>query len=1017
MTALIVHLSDIHIKSATDPILKRAKDIAACTYVSLPSASTVFIVASGDIAYGGLSEQYELASSFLTDIRKHIEAEANVQVHFIVAPGNHDCDFERDNAARKSLIKGLMEASKPEIDDSVIAGCSNVQEAFFAFRNAIEADPNAEDDRLWRTRRFNVEGKEFIFDCLNISWVSQIKEEQGRLYFPQDRYLTKSMNDADVRIVVMHHPLNWFGQNAYRPFRAFIRKLANVIVTGHEHQGNVGENFDSESEASAYVEGCVLQGAHDLTDSAFNIVVIDTDQGQYRSVRHAWMGGRYEPTDEGSWADYRDLPAKRQNPFQIQKAFLEMLEDPGAFFRHPSGVGLCLADMYIYPDLKHIGARDEKVGFVSSSKLLNPEMTASGVLVEGEEKFGRTSLLYQLFAQYHDRGYVPLLLRGKNLRKHLEKGVESALHRAVVEQYGEGAVTAFEQTEKSQKVLLLDDFDDGPIKEAKARANILCSLKKRFGHLVVTVGEMFEVREVVRGNEENEICDFHHYKLQPFGYVLRSRLVKRWYRHGSDGSMDEGTFIARCDHAERAMNAVMTRSIIPSVPLYLLTLMQSLEMGHSGDFQEGALGHYYHYLLTEGYGAAGVRKEKLTEIFQYSTQLAWFFHSQGKSELSESELRDFNTYFSKKWHTVDFLPRLDVLVRSKVLCKRGQDYAFRYPYIYYYLKGKYLSETLRDLETQAYIGKCCKHLYVREHAHTILFLAHHATDDFVLNCIVRPLHGSFKNREPISFNGDTHEVAKLIDDAPTLTYVGDSPEKHRDEANALRDQLDDGRDGLAEREEAHEELSLIAQLTVLFKTVEILGQILKDQYSRITRDRKAEVINELFAGPLRALRDFFQYLEKNPDHLVSEIETVLHKKGGIDEEERRSIAKRVVATIIQVVSTGLMFRTSQAVGSDSLIEDIREVVKRNGTLAYKLIELGVLLDSPKAIPRELLKRLIEEAKHDLVASRTIQLLVLNRLYMFKTSIEDKQWLAEKVSIGMPAQRAIEFTGTKARRIK
>jgi len=99
------------------------------------------------------------------------------------------------------------------------------------------------------------------------------------------------------------------------------------------------------------------------------------------------------------------------------------------------------------------------------------------------------------------------------------------------------------------------------------------------------------------------------------------------------------------------------------------------------------------------------------------------------------------------------------------------------------------------------------------------------------------------------------------------------------------------------------------------------------------------------------------------------------------------------------------------------MEDIREVVKCNGTLAYKLIELGIILDSPRAIPRESLKRLIEEAKDDLVASRSIQLLVLNRLYMFKTTVEDKQWLAEKAAIGMHTQRAIEFTGNKARKIK
>lgn len=1017
MTAVILHLSDLHIKNASDPILKRAKEIAACTFFSLPSASAVFIVVSGDIAYSGLSEQYLLSATFLNNLQAHIESEANIPVHFLIAPGNHDCDFIKDNATRKLLVKMMTDTSEPEVDDSVILGCTVVQDSFFSFRDAIESDANAQDDRLWRTRHFTVEGKEIVFDSLNISWLSQLSEEQGRLYFPLKRYTKKDQEAADVRIVVMHQPLNWLGQTSYRPFRIFIRKLANIIITGHEHQGNAGENIDVESGISAYIEGCVLQGKHDLADSAFNAVVIDLEKGQYRTTRYSWQGVRYEPTDEGSWADYRDLPVKRQNPFQVQKEFLETLEDPGAFFRHPGGHEISLSDIYIFPDLKQVGGSEELAGFVSSSRLLNPESTSIGVLIEGEEKFGRTSLLYQLFTQYHDRGYVPLLIRGKNLRKHTELDIDAVLRRAVVEQYGADAVNSFELASKNQKLLLLDDFDDGPIKEAKARAAILCALKKRFGHLVVTVSEMFEVREVIHKSGVDELSSLAHYKIQRFGYSLRGRLIKRWVQLGADSTIDDGEFIARCDHAERVMNAVMTRSVIPSVPLYLLTLLQSVEMGHSSDFQEGALGHYYQYLLTEGFAAAGIRKDKLTEVFQYSTQLAWYFHAMGKNELSEADLREFNNDFSKKWHTVDFPARLNVLVRAKVLCKRGQDFAFRYPYIYYYLKGKYLSETLNDIETQAYIGKCCKHLYVRDYAHTILFLAHHANGDSVLNCIIQPLHASFKNCAPVNFKDDAKEVAKLINEAPKLTYADSSPEEHRERTNALRDQLDDGHDGLAEREEAREELSLLAQLTVLFKTIEILGQILKDQYSRIPRDRKAQVIDELFAGPLRALRDFYNFLGRNPDHLISEIETELKRKGEVDEEKRKTISRRVVAALIQLVTAGLLFRTSQAVSSDSLTEDIREVVKRNGTLAYKLIELGVILDSPKPFPRELLKRLIEEASQDVIASRIIQLMVVNRLYMFKTTIEDKQWLSEKVAINMPAQQAIELKGSKTRRLK
>ncbi len=42
MTALVLHLSDIHIKTAKDPILKRSQEIAASVTPSLPAATHVF---------------------------------------------------------------------------------------------------------------------------------------------------------------------------------------------------------------------------------------------------------------------------------------------------------------------------------------------------------------------------------------------------------------------------------------------------------------------------------------------------------------------------------------------------------------------------------------------------------------------------------------------------------------------------------------------------------------------------------------------------------------------------------------------------------------------------------------------------------------------------------------------------------------------------------------------------------------------------------------------------------------
>ena len=1019
MTALVLHLSDIHIKTAKDPILNRSQEIAASVTPSLPGATHVFIVVSGDIAFSGTASEYDLAKHFLEEIRQSIAKETAHPISFVITPGNHDCDFQRADLSRKFIVDGLEKEEAPSVDSSVIGVCTGIQDSFFSFRDSLEGNPVAEDDKLWRTSRFDVEGKKLEFDCLNVSWMSRIKEEPGRLYFPVERYEKQLSSEADVRIVVLHHPLNWFSQSIYRPFRTFVRKLANIIISGHEHHGNVGVVSDAETEASAFVEGCVLQSERGLSDSAFNLVAINLDAGQFSSTRYVWNKTHYSTSEEGSWSDYHDLPAKRVNPFAIQSAFQEILEDPGAYIKHPGRANVALSDIYVYPDIQLVGNGDARRRvYISSAKFLVPEATAEGVLLEGDEKAGCTSLLYQLYRQYHDRGFVPVLIKGKDLKKATAPEIDALIRHAIEYQYGKGQVELFLQLSRAQKLLLLDDFDESPMKAGNARANILCLLRERFGHLVVTVGDMFEMREMLDGDASRALMALEHYKLQPFGYVLRSQLITRWLTLGADGSLDEATLIARKDQAEKLMQFVMQKSLIPAVPLYLLTLLQSLEAGRSGDFKESALGHYYQYLLTEAFQNSGVKPEKLTEFFQYSAHLAWEFHLQDKRELSKVELREFNARFTKKWHSVDFETRLDLLLKARVLCRVGEDYAFRYPYIFYYLKGQFLSENLSDLDIRAYIGKCCEHLYVRDRANTVLFLAHHTNDEFVLNSIVDALHNLFRGRSLVNFNGDTGVVGQLIEKAPSLVYSGEKPEDYRERRNVIRDAQDTGHDGLAEREEDSPELSLLAQLVMLVKTTEILGQVLKNQYAKIPRVRKGELLEDLFNGPLRAIRHFYDYFESNPDAMAGEIEAALLRKGNVkDDEERKEIAKRVVAALVQIITLGLLMRASQSANSDSLAEDVHDVVKRNNTPAYRLIQLGMRLDSPKDIPQAKLKALYADVRNDMVASRVIKMMVLNRLYMFKTTEKDMQWLSQELDIDLGIQHAITYQEKRIRHTK
>ncbi|CAB5527823.1 metallophosphoesterase [Stutzerimonas stutzeri] len=1007
MSAILLHLSDIHIRSDKDKILQYSNAISATLNKYLDKSSTLFIIVSGDIAFSGKKSQYSAAEKFLNEIKRNIYDEYAIEIEFIIAPGNHDCDFELNNSARKMLIASIEGTENPEIDHSVVQSCTSVQAEFIAFKNRLENTPHT--DPLWQTRNFTVDGKKICFDTLNLSWMSKIREEPGKLYFPTSLYESKTSEKNDVRIIALHHPFNWLNQNTYRDFRSFIRRIGDIVITGHEHVGNVGLNSDSESELSVFVEGCALQGHSQKFESAFNVIVMDLAQQQFSSTRYELIGEAYIAVEEGSWSDYRNLPTKETNEFAINSSFFEVLEDPGAFFKHPSTRNITLSDIYVYPDLKKINDNTAaRRSLINSSKLISPEFADGGILIEGEEKSGTTSLLFQIYKEYHARGYIPLLIKGKYLKKNLDTEIRATIRKAIVEQYGRELIEKIEQTPPSKKILLIDAFDDSPLRAAEARASLLCNLRQKAQHLVVGVSDMFEMGEIL-SSDQSQTLSLDHYKLQPFGYSLRSKLIEKWFSLGNDGSIDESTFISRCDEAERLMNSAMTKTVTPSLPLYLLTLLQSIESGQSGDFKESALGYYYQYLLTESLQSNGVRKDKLTEHFQYIGHLAWEFHSRGAKEVSESDLLTFNTKFSATWHTVNFTERLETLVSARVLTRNGEDYSFRYPYIYYFLKGQYLSEHLQDIEIRDYIKNCCKHLYVRDHANTILFLAHHTNDEFVLDQVSASLRGLFGAWSPLKLNGDTAGINKLIDDAPKMRYSGVAPKEHRAKQNLIKDQLENDHDGLADSEETSPELSLFAEMTMLFKNIEILGQVLKNQYSKIQRARKYQLIEELFNAPLRALKDFYTFFETNPDSLAKEIEAALQKKGSItDPEERKTVARKIAASLIQVITFGFVMRAAQGANTDSLAEEVSNVVKSNDSLAFRMIELGIKLDSYRELPRSLLRDLYHETKRDITAARLLQMMVLHRLYMFKTSEKDMQWLTTELQIDIETQHMINY---------
>lgn len=1021
MTAVVLHLSDIHIRSDKDWILDKGSSIAACVFSSLPDATSVFVIVSGDIAFSGQPAQYEAAESLLVSIRSAIQAEKELPVHFVCCPGNHDCDFSLSNKTRTLTLNGVRN-DPSQFDESVLQTGAAVQDAYRAFEKKFHStDETRVGDLLWTAHRFTVEGKEVVIDSINVAWCSNLHEDPGNLIFPHDRY-TKYLHEAtDLRLSVLHHPLNWFSQASYRPFRELIRSVANVVVSGHEHMGGVGEDLHSDSGHSAYIEGCVLQSDTPTGDSSFNVAVLNLDDGTYRSTRYQWSTEQaYSATDTGSWSDFRSLPKKSRNQFHVTEPFARLLSDPGGVFES-KGSPLTLADLYVYPDMQETGGRAEQRRILSTSVLEDVTRLDGGVLLTGEEKVGATSLLLMLFQTFHGRGLVPIYVRGSDIKGFTEKDIDGAIRKAVIEQYGAQCVGKFEQTRGAEKVMLLDDFDDGPVKAPVQRARVLAFVAARFPRYVVTANEVFDFDGAVLPHAEDALKDLNDYRLLPMGFSLRARLVKRWFqRTSSDGTLDEDALLARCDQAERLLDAVLARNIVPSLPLYLLTLLQSYDAGSSSGFEESGLGEYYDFLVKEGLRTAGVAKQNWGSVIEYCSHLAWQLHATEHREISLDELRAFNERFCKEQHRVELDARLKDLLRARVLAQDGMYVRFRYHYIYYFLKGRFLASQLTDLATQAYIRECCAHLYVRENANTILFLAHHAfKDPMFLDCVVQAVTTPFQSSSPIQFNGtDTAPLADFIRDLPKLAYNGEQPEKMREEANQTRDALDDGADGLADDKRAGDELDFLSELIALFKTVEILGQILRNQIASVPRSKRVSLLKLLMQGPLRALTAYFDLFMADRDVAEREIAAMLEKRHAIkDENERREISKRLLAHFLQLVSYSFVAKAVSSVSSDALQEDVEAAAKSMNSPAARLIALGVRLDGPGKLPRVELSKSIADTQGDFMAARVLQFLTLRRLYMFRTVAQDQQWLASQDLLDIKAQQAVGFRTRRTKMLR
>ncbi|MFA5157557.1 MAG: metallophosphoesterase [Candidatus Omnitrophota bacterium] len=1016
MKLLLLHLSDLHFKEGFNQVLARKEKIFDSFKNIAKDCDSVYMIATGDLAYSGLSIEYEKVHELFDFLKERSKEYLDKELEIVMVPGNHDCDFQ-NHSVRDNIARDVIDNKIQDMDDEIFEECCKIQTNYFNFSEKYQGNgEKVFNHKLLKILKFTKNQRTIYFNCYNTSWLSQKYENPGTLMFPIDFFKEKlSLQCPDLSISILHHPLNWFNPSNSRTLKSYLHNSSTIILTGHDHSQSKSQHSNLLDSTVEYIEGDILQDEKEAAKSGFNLLIIDLEKKEQCIMFFKWAGEAYISNDKLDNFIPLNQSIVTEKTFLISAEFSLFLDNVGELFHHPEKTNLKLSDIFIFPNLQKLNFRESKNHpNIYSSEIIFCDGNIGYLLLLGSEKSGKTSICKKLFSHYYKKDYVPVFIDGHQIKSASMVDFDKLLKSCFEKQYSEKAFNNYFQLDNLKKIIIIDDFDKSKL-NAKYKCRFLASLNKNFKNIIITTNELFQIEKIVYNkDQENVFGIYKQYKILEFGHQLRSKLINNWYVLGREEIIENDELFRKHDRAKQIVDAVIGKNFVPSYPLFLLTILQTIETVKPEQIRASSYGYYYEFLVTQALGRYDKRNEEIDASYNYLTELAYYFFEHGINEISQSALRDFHSWYCKEFAiTTDFRDVVEKLNHTSMIEEQSNIFRFCYKYIYYFFVARYLANNITKTSIKSKISSMCSALYNEEAANIIMFLTHHSKDPFILEEILKNAKLIFAEFKPIEFLKDIDSINKLNIEIPRLVLEERDVEKNREQSLCNQDEQEMEEE---EKKEANssvvvdsnpENLDYIAKFNMAFKTIEILGQIMKNYYGSLHRQDKYQLCEEAYFMGLRSINSFFSFLEKNMDSAIDDIKKIIKSRKVIDRNKIENLSRKSLFEIVYLFSYGLIKSISNYIGSEKLSETYKEVLEKNDTIATRMIDISIKLDFFREFPLADIKNINKKLANNILPQTILKALVINYIYMFPTSYKDKQRICKHVDIPMSIQRSIE----------
>lgn len=1005
----IAHLSDIHIRDGrTSSVESRtvalSKAIACLDLFRDREAAGLLIPITGDISFSGKPSEFSRAGALASQLVREVESQTHIRPQVVSCPGNHDCDFQRDDDVRRLVLKNVIDNPQSL---ALWMQCATLQEAYRAFASEISntcATPTSVVVHPHYTRtEFSISGHRVDILALNTALTSQISECPGTLVFPVD-LLPEALSfaSADLTLVILHHPLGWMEPNNARRLRAYLEEVADLVLTGHEHEASHSARICRTGAGNVeYIEGGVLDDGHGKSE--FQVFEIDIDAKSARTRRFLWKGDAYTVSTDGEEFAFARNARRANNQVTLRKPFADWLSDAGASYAHPRVRELKLMDFFVHPTLVlNRGMTDTPL---HANDLLRLLETEPRILVHGASESGKTALARWAFRGLLERGKLPLYIAADRIVSSDAQAFTDLELLVVAEQYVSPGDVVHRQADRASRVLLIDDFHDVPL-DAGRRDEFLRRAVERFGAVVILSSAEIDLGDMMSSlGADRAILSFARCDIAPFGYRLRSELISRWHSLGTNANSGDREVVKRQDATERLVNSLLGKNLIPAYPAFVLILLQQSEANVPLETQVGTLGYLYETLIVAALARSTATlanaKYVIDVRFNLLAEFAYSRFGSDRGALSKSEvllwLRDYGLRFQVK---IDPQATLDDLVQCGLLhADLDGDVDFRYRYAFYYFVARYYAQRIADSDIRASIVKMCQELHHEATANVIVFLCHLTKDEFLVNTLVRAAQDLYADCSATELQFDQSALKEIFKPSFQWRLTARTVQENR---RALHERLDSRTSATGEPSEADEATEAeIRRLNATFKSIQLLGQVLRDFAGSVSGLQKEKILSECVSLGLRLVGWLFEIVEQHAEAFTTYFQgLILARDERLQNEplELERKTQRLFFSILERFAFAVVRHVAVSVGSKDLELTYEPYFAANTELSRRLIQLLIKLENGEGFPKREVEALARDTERENFARTLLQHIMWEHFRMFPVRPQLRQTLCELLGI-------------------